>query len=695
MNKDKKEKDKQNLSSINFELVKAFSLILLIFLFLFTAFATRIIFTRLEANIDSLLDRSLSLAQDEYEYFYYQGIPVLQLIASTTMEEEYDNFKGDKAENYFFDEKILSALQHQKNFDFWLVINHSGQVVAANVKQDHPMVQDLGVLLRGSWRDGQTITTTELYPMEQVQSLDSGIARRALVQIKDPKTEEAERTSAAMFQIVAVPLISSDNQVLGAMVAGHLLNNDNNIAQKYSSRIPNSFLSISTRPLGIRIVTNLGSNSHISYLGSVQAEELIKTTQEGGRYVGQVKLESSEIHIVASDPLYNLEGQVIGALTVGIPSQGLASLKKDTLNYIVVSALIFFLISLGIASLVATKLSGPLVALSKMAKEISQEETINSKHIDTLNTPPLIKIREVGYLYKCFGKMASSLYQKCVENEKYMEELAQDRAELKLLTDQLQEINQSLENKVNEQTLDLRKAVGELKVLNDLKSKFLANMSHELRTPLNSVIGFSEMLDDELFGQLNVTQKEYVEIIHNSACHLLEIINDILDLSLIEQGRIILSKREVSPAELIHSVETIVRTQAENKDIALKVEMPDDLPDICVDPTRVKQILYNLVANAVKFTPPQGSIIIDARHSEKELIIAVKDTGIGIKTKDQQRIFDEFYQAENTYERKFEGVGLGLPLSKRLAELHNGHIELSSEVNKGTTVTVYLPYPRS
>lgn len=231
----------------------------------------------------------------------------------------------------------------------------------------------------------------------------------------------------------------------------------------------------------------------------------------------------------------------------------------------------------------------------------------------------------------------------------------------------------------------------ELKALNTLKTQFLANMSHELRTPLNSIIGFSEMLYDELYGPLNATQKEYLEIILSSARHLLQIISDILDLSRIEQGKITLSKQEVSLAELVHSVESIIRPQAENRRLSLLTLLPGSLPTVSVDPTRIKQVLYNLLSNAVKFTPPGGTITIKADCNKQEVAVTVEDTGIGIKKEDQARVFDEFYQAESLYEKKFEGVGLGLPLSKRLIELHNGRIELESAVGKGTKVTFYLP----
>jgi signal transduction histidine kinase len=212
------------------------------------------------------------------------------------------------------------------------------------------------------------------------------------------------------------------------------------------------------------------------------------------------------------------------------------------------------------------------------------------------------------------------------------------------------------------------------------KSEFLANMSHELRTPLNAIIGFSEVLGEKIFGELNDKQAEYITDIHRSGQHLLSLINDILDLSKIEAGRLELSPAAVDlPAAL------------DNALVLMREELDGDLGVITADERKVKQVLINLLANAVKFTGEGGSVTLRGRSSGDEVEISVSDTGIGIKKEDHDTIFEEFRQAKSDYAQKQEGTGLGLALARRLVELHGGRIWLESEPGEGSTFTFTLP----
>ncbi|MBI3456704.1 MAG: GAF domain-containing protein [Candidatus Rokubacteria bacterium] len=223
------------------------------------------------------------------------------------------------------------------------------------------------------------------------------------------------------------------------------------------------------------------------------------------------------------------------------------------------------------------------------------------------------------------------------------------------------------------------------------KSEFLANMSHELRTPLNAIIGFSEVLVERMFGELNPKQIEYVEDIHTSGRHLLSLINDILDLSKIEAGRMEL---ELAPFNLPAALEnafTLVRERAQRHGLSLDLAVDQRLGDIVGDERKVKQVLLNLLSNAVKFTPEGGRIAVTAVPADGFVEISVSDTGIGIAPEDQEAIFEEFRQVGSDYARKREGTGLGLTLAKKFAELHGGRIWVKSEVGKGSTFTFTLP----
>jgi signal transduction histidine kinase/CheY-like chemotaxis protein len=236
------------------------------------------------------------------------------------------------------------------------------------------------------------------------------------------------------------------------------------------------------------------------------------------------------------------------------------------------------------------------------------------------------------------------------------------------------------------------------KAANRAKSQFLATMSHELRTPLNAIIGFSEILGDQTFGSLNERQLKYAGNILNSGRHLLQLINDILDLSKVEAGRLELTLSTFGVTKVLHDVQAIVRTLANKKSIQLEIKVADNLPPLYADEAKFKQIMFNLLSNALKFTPTGGCVTVTATVESAPagtevttvpadlrpwLRVVVTDTGIGVQPKDQERIFVEFEQVDSSYGRQQQGTGLGLALTKRLVELHGGRIWVESEGVEG------------
>ncbi len=231
----------------------------------------------------------------------------------------------------------------------------------------------------------------------------------------------------------------------------------------------------------------------------------------------------------------------------------------------------------------------------------------------------------------------------------------------------------------------------QIEAANRHKSEFLANMSHELRTPLNAIIGFSEVLGERMFGELNEKQAEYTEDILSSGRHLLSLINEILDLSKVEAGRMELELATFDLPLAIDNARTFVRERATKHGIGLDVTVDERLGDFVGDERKIKQVLLNLLSNAVKFTPEGGRIGINARQVDGSVEISVSDTGIGIAPEDQPKIFEEFRQVGSDYAHKVEGTGLGLTLAKKFVELHGGRIWVESEVGKGSTFSFTLP----
>jgi GAF domain-containing protein len=231
----------------------------------------------------------------------------------------------------------------------------------------------------------------------------------------------------------------------------------------------------------------------------------------------------------------------------------------------------------------------------------------------------------------------------------------------------------------------------QLEIANQHKSEFLANMSHELRTPLNAIIGFSEVLMDRMFGEVNEKQADYLKDIHESGKHLLSLINDILDLSKIEAGRMELELTKFHLPSAIGNAMTLIRERAQRHGIQLGLDMDPRVGEIQGDERKFKQIMLNLLSNAVKFTPDGGRVDVKAKLDTTEVEIAVRDTGVGIAPEDQAVLFEEFRQVGRDAGRKAEGTGLGLALTRRFVELHGGAIRVDSAPGKGSTFTVTLP----
>ncbi|MFN3431635.1 MAG: ATP-binding protein [Candidatus Sericytochromatia bacterium] len=243
-------------------------------------------------------------------------------------------------------------------------------------------------------------------------------------------------------------------------------------------------------------------------------------------------------------------------------------------------------------------------------------------------------------------------------------------------------------------SLDLKRQNEELRQLDTMKDQFLSIISHELRTPINAIMGFGSVLDDEIVGALNAEQHLYLQKMLTGSDHLLSLVDELLDLSRIQAGQLMLERGPVDLRELIEQSIAGILPLAEKKRLRLISHIPDGLPTARVDGRRVNQVLINLINNAIKFTPDEGTITVRARLADHGLLVEVEDTGIGISVPDMARLFQRFNQVDTSYIRKSGGVGLGLAISKGLVEAHGGTIGVRSEPGRGSTFWFTLPIPR-
>ncbi len=349
-------------------------------------------------------------------------------------------------------------------------------------------------------------------------------------------------------------------------------------------------------------------------------------------------------------------GEIRGAISVIIPKELAEQRFAADIVFFIILGSVSILLIVAIIFLTAGKFMKPIERLNAAVTTIIKTGDLTTK-VDISSKD------DVGQLGRAFNDMSIKL----------------------------QSMYATLEQRIAEKTARLQNAVLALEQANKMKSEFLANMSHELRTPLNAIIGFAEVLRDKISGDLNEEQTEFVYDIHSSGLHLLQMINDILDLSKIEAGKLELQYETFSVPEAIEDVHTILKGLASKKRLELKTTMLTDVKNIEADRVKFKQILYNLLSNAIKFTPENGKITVETCVTDDTLQVSVSDTGIGMKPEDQEKIFKEFWQADSSFSRKYEGTGLGLALTKRIVEMHGGNIWFESEYGKGSIFYFALP----
>jgi signal transduction histidine kinase len=308
--------------------------------------------------------------------------------------------------------------------------------------------------------------------------------------------------------------------------------------------------------------------------------------------------------------------------------------------------------------------------------------------------------RPVRQMRTAAARIGAGAYDERIDLDR-RDELGGLAEELNGMAASLQASVRGLEQMVEGRTQELQQALAELsqkgsqlEVASRHKSEFLANMSHELRTPLNAIIGFSQVLRQRLFGEINEKQEEYLDDILSSGNHLLDLINDVLDLSKVEAGQVELELGTLSLREALERGVVMVREAATKQDVQLALELAPGVDLIEGDERRLRQVIFNLLSNAVKFTPSGGSVVVASAREDGEVLVSVTDTGPGIAADDQERIFEEFQQTEIGVEQR-EGTGLGLTLSKRLVELHGGRIWVESEAGHGSRFVFTLPIEKA
>lgn len=337
--------------------------------------------------------------------------------------------------------------------------------------------------------------------------------------------------------------------------------------------------------------------------------------------------------------------------------------------------------------------NGKFMLVNTASQKIDQEESLLDlfRTESFLSVPIIVKNAPVGLIVMGTTSTYSKLTEGDAELLSILASQISNTLENAKLYAELFSSHQELERKVKERTFELAKLNEELNRLNKVKSDFISAVSHELRTPLTSIKGYASILISGKLGELQPAQKERLEKIDKHTNSLTHLINNLLDIARIESGKIQMDIKDISLKELIDSTVDIITPQIKEKNISLKIQKDPAIENLWADQSQLERVFLNLLSNAVKFTPEKGIITLSMKDKDQQIEISVKDTGIGIPKQDAEKVFQEFFRADNALDQKTKGTGLGLSLVKKIIEAHNGRIWFESELNKGTTFTFTLP----
>ncbi len=643
----------KRINRIRNHILLGFSIVIMITIISLASFfiyQLNIIETR---NVTERLNVAIGIAWD----LYNADDVMIETTLTSTIQHTNLSTLIKEANATAFDSILTDLSENFADIDYFVITDAKGEILSST-SYNRGETWFLSNLVEALVQNKKPIFTTEIMPSQEVAKGSWEFQKKVEIGYysNDSNNSQASVFNQGLLKMVLVPIYDSRKNVVGCLSAGIVLNNNQKLPEEYTDRVPNTYLSIGVE--GLRICSNISVDDFYYPTGSLQDETLVETIRSGQRFSGKI-YPSGGPSLIVNDPIKNFEGKVVGNIGVGAPLFAFIEFNNSNVWMILMISLIIFVLAVALVSLISRIITKPIYQLQALSKAI-RENDLKPSNIKWQEKHTPIEIRE----------LAESILQMAKElvNEKRL-----------------------LEYKVNERTQQLVATVGKLETAIKYKSQFLANMSHELRTPLNSIIGFAQLLQDKLYGGLNEEQEDYVATIIESSNHLLDLINDILDLVKLDQHIEKLLPAHLDLNKIFSDLSDLFRPQLRTKALTLHITAANDLPHPHWDAQKLKQILINVVSNAIKFTPQDGTITLSAVKVEDDIWITVKDSGIGIPAEMAEKVFLAFQQADSSYTKLYRGVGLGLSISKNLVELHQGKIWLEPNPDGGTIVSIRLP----
>lgn len=603
---------------------------------------------RVYNDILSRLDIALQTAWDQ---IYIDDASIKSTLEENACQNNVSGMIESRDQNGM-DSLISSLVSRRQRTKFFLITDSEGLVMSSSFDGEVGKKCCFNNIMNYFIANPQPLCTFELMTESEI-ALASEEFKEC---VRVTSAQNNNKDISALVRLVAVPVYDVNSELIGCVIGGYLLNNRKELAESYTSKVPNTYLSIAID--GLRVVSNIAADDFIYDEGSLQEDVLIKTTQAGEPYQGRIYMSGEEA-LIDIDPIFNYEGEVIGNMGVGSPTFNISELGFQSILIIVLFGSGVMLVSTVVVRKINTKLTTPIVELQRFAKDITDKE---------------LKPQEIEW------------------NEKRVPPELQELAEtMTIMAKKLMMQKLYLEVKVKERTQQLTETINELEQANNYKSQFLANVSHELRTPLNSIIGFASLLKDNLYGTLNEKQELYVSTIISSGNHLMDLINDILQIIKIDKGIIKLFPKPINLTQLFEDVSNLVFPTFNEKEQKFFVKIEDDVPLVTWDEEKIKQVLLNLLSNSAKFTPEGGKISMSAEMRGENVLMKVSDTGIGVPEDMREKVFLAFEQANSSYTKRYQGVGLGLAICKSLVELHCGKIWINENHGGGALTCILIP----
>ncbi|WP_048057902.1 cache domain-containing protein [Methanothermococcus okinawensis] len=564
-----------------------------------------------------------------------------------------DTINALKNDNISKLKEIALLTKKSGNADFTTIFNSKGQVVVrsnSNISNDTELLPLVKKALNGKSISSIELLNEDIIKKENLENK----TRIEIIESKNYKSSgnlitnnsvKNKSVEKALALVSINPIKDENGHIIGALIVSKVLNKDNYLVDKIKRDTKDTatiFLD------GLRISTNVKEDNKRA-IGTFVSEEVYnKVIKKGETYYGKAFVVNNW-YITAYTPIKNSDGKIIGMLYVGMPEKPFIALQNSIKNSIFGVGILGLLIALMVSFVINDKITKPLKELKKGARTIGKGNYNFRVNVNTND--------EFGELAKAFNKMA----------------------------DEIRKSNEKLKKQAEE----LEKSYNELKELDKLKSDIVAIVSHELRTPLTSIKGYVELVLDGTMGAITESQKKCLEIANKNIDRLKRLIDNMLDLSKIEHGELEMHMEEINLKELVENVVDTLKPLADEKNINIIYKINDII--MKGDKDRITQVLTNLIENAIKFSPVNGKVEIQALKEGNSVHIKIIDNGPGIPKKDLDRIFDRFYQVDSPEKRIKGGSGLGLAVCKSIIETHGGTIWVESKLGSGSVFHIIIP----